>query len=208
MSNDKKFKAVAYIRVSTKEQDEHVQQRAIDDFARNNNIYIVKYYIDKGQSGAKHFKNRPAAQQLLNEINTIKPDIIIAWALDRLGRSMIDTVSTVMEFENKGIKVITVKEEWLRTLDSQIRKLILSILAWVAEFERERMKERREEAWRQGKQKGRPQKITDQQIIRYMRKYKGLNIKSIWKIMKMDGIDISYDRLRKRIKKLKNEGKI
>lgn len=69
---------------------------------------------------------------------------------------MLDTLNTVIELENRGYKVITVKEEWLQTLDDNIRKLVLSILSWVAEFERKRIRERQEEAWRMGKQKGSP----------------------------------------------------
>ena len=163
---------------------------------------IIKWYIDKGESGAKLFKERPGASQLLKEINQLKPDCIISWSLDRLGRTMLDTLNIIMEFENKGIKIITIKEEWLQTLDNNIRKLIISILSWIAEFERRRIKERQEEAWKQGKQKGRPQKLPDGIILQYIKKYQGLSKKAIWKLLKADGYDISYDRFIKRIRKL------
>ena len=150
------MKAVAYIKVSTKEQDEEVQRKAIEEFAKQRGIAVLKYYVDKGESSAKPFKSRPSAQLLLQELDKLKPDCIIAWSLDRLGRTMLDTLNTVIELENRGYKVITVKEEWLQTLDDNIRKLVLSILSWVAEFERKRIRERQEEAWRMGKQKGSP----------------------------------------------------
>ncbi|MCD6340803.1 MAG: recombinase family protein [Desulfurococcales archaeon] len=196
------MKAVAYIRVSTKEQDEFVQKKAIMDFARERNLEILKWYIDKGESGSKPFKNRPGASKLLEELDYLKPDCIVAWSLDRLGRTMLDTLNTVLELEGRGYKVITVKEEWLQSLNDNIRKLILSILSWVAEFERKRIRERQEEAWRQGKQKGRPPKVSDNVILKYLRKYRGLSKKDIWKIMKQDGYDLSYDRFLRRVKKL------
>jgi DNA invertase Pin-like site-specific DNA recombinase len=201
------MKCVAYVRVSTKEQDEEIQKKAIEEFIRTKNMEIIKWYIDKGESGAKLFKERPAASQLLKEINELKPDCIISWSLDRLGRTMLDTLNTIMEFESKGIKIITIKEEWLQTLDSNIRKLIISILSWIAEFERRRIRERQEEAWRQGKQKGRPQKVSDGVILQYIKKYQGLSKKAIWKLLKADGYDISYDRFIKRIKRISKKSK-
>ena len=202
------MKCIAYVRVSTKEQDEEIQKKAIEEFIKTRKMEIIKWYIDKGESGAKLFKERPGASQLLKEIIQLKPDCIISWSLDRLGRTMLDTLNIIMEFENKGIKIITIKEEWLQTLDNNIRKLIISILSWIAEFERRRIKERQEEAWKSGKRKGRPPKITDEEILRYLSKYKGLSLKDIWRIMIGSGIRISYSTLRQRIKKLQQEGKI
>ena len=199
-------RAVAYIRVSTRGQDENVQRKAIEEFAGKHGITIVKWYIDKGESGSKRFMDRPGARKLVEELDEVKPDIILGWALDRFGRTMLDTLNTVIELENKGYKVVTVKEEWLQTLDDNIRRLVLAILSWVAEFERKRIRERQEEAWRQGKQKGRPPKVPDEVILKYLKKYEGLSKKDIWKIMTRDGYDISYDRFLRRIKLL-NERK-
>jgi len=196
------YKAVAYIRVSTREQDEEVQLKAINDYAREKNINILKYYVDKGESGSKPFIDRPQANALLKDLETLKPNIVITWSLDRLGRSMLDTLNTIINLENKGYKVITVKEEWLQTLDDNIRRLVLGILSWVAEFERKRIRERQLEAWKQGKQKGRPKKVSDETIKRYVKRYPTLSIRSIWKIMRQDGIEINYDHLRRRLKKL------
>lgn len=200
--NKTSLKAVCYIRVSTKEQDEKTQLKALKQYAKQNNIEIVEVYVDKGESGGKVFIERPAARKLLNEIDLIKPDIILSWSIDRLGRTMIDTINTITSFEKMGYKVVTIKEEWMRTLNENIRNLILGILAWAAEFERKRMKERREEAWRQGKQKGRPVKIKDETLIKYFNKYYYLNKKDIWKIMKQDGYNISYDWFLSRLNKL------
>ncbi len=196
------MRAVAYIRVSTKEQDEEVQINTINEFAKKRDIQIIQYYVDKGESGAKPFKLRPQSLRLLKELGELKPEAIIVFALDRLGRTMVDTLNTVLEFEDMGIKVISVKEEWLQTLDDNIRKLILSILSWVAEFERKRIRERQEEAWRMGKQKGRPPKVKDEILRKYLKRYRGLQKKAIWKIMCQDGYKLSYQQFLLRIKNL------
>lgn len=205
------MKCVAYIRVSTREQDEEVQRKAIEDFAKTRGIEVLNWYIDRGESGAKPFRDRLGARRLLEDVGRLQPQCILAWSIDRLGRSMLDTMNTVLELENRGIKVVTVKEEFLQTLDQNIRRLVLSILSWVAEYERRRIRERQEEAWRQGKQKGRPPKVNDETILKYYKEYvaaRGLSIKDMWKIMLGDGVDISYSRLRQRLRKLRHEGRL
>jgi len=201
-------RAVAYIRVSTREQDENIQLKAIREFASERGIDIIKVYVDKGESGGKVFSRRPAANQMLQELDSLKPDLIIAWSLDRLGRTMLDTLNTIMDLEKKGYKVVTVKEEWLQTLDQNMRKLILSILSWVAEFERKRIRERQLEAWKQGKQKGRPPAMTLEQVRKYVMKYKELakhNKKALWHIARSEGHKISYPRFLEKVNKILKE---
>jgi len=205
------MRCVAYIRVSTKELDENIQMNSIMEFSKSRGIEILEWYIDKGVSGTNPFSQRPEAIRLLQDLSRLKPECIVSWSVDRIGRTMLDTLNTIISFEEKGVKIITVREEFLQTLDSNVRRLILSILSWVAEFERRRIRERQEEAWRQGKQKGRPQKVSDVTILRYYKTYvveRGISMKDMWKIMKGDRIDISYHRLIERIKELKKQGKI
>ena len=57
-------------------------------------------------------------------------------------------------------------------------------------------------------QKGYPPKVLDDLILKYLRKYKGLNKKDIWKIMVKDGYELLYNRFLRRIKKLKEKGRI
>ena len=76
-------------------------------------------------------------------------------------------------------------------------------------------RERQELAWLAGKQKGRPQKISDEEILQYIKKYRpqGLSWKAIWAIMKADFEKkhkdfLSYERFVRRVKKLKEKGVI
>ena len=196
------MRAFAYIRVSTKEQDENVQRQALEDFAKRHNITIVRWYIDKGESGAKPFRQRPAAQALLRDLNG-DVDLLLAWSLDRVGRSLLDTLNTIIYLENElGVRVVTVKEEFLQYIDPSFRKLIISMLAWFAEFERKRIRERQEEAWRQGKQKGRPKKVPDEVILSYYRRYGKYNKRYAWLRMREDGYDLSYWQFLRRLRRL------
>jgi len=200
------LRCFAYIRVSTKEQDENVQRRAIEDFAPARGIRVVKWYVDKGVSGAKPFTERPEAVRLLSDLELYKPECVVAWSIDRLGRSMLDTLNTILMLEARGVRVITIKEEFLQTLDPNIRKLILSILSWVAEYERRRIRERQEEAWRQGKPKGRPRKVPDDLVIKYYGETR--SVKETWEKLASEGYEITRDAVRKRVAKLRERGLI
>lgn len=206
------MKAIAYVRVSTREQDEEVQRKAIEEFAESKGIEVVKFYVDRGVSGSRKFSLRPSGSKLLEELDSVKPDIVLAWSLDRIGRTMLDTLNTVIELENRGYKVVTVKEEWLQTLDPNIRKLILTILSWVAEFERKRIRERQEEAWKMGKQKGRPKVEIPVKIVKNFLA-KGLSKKDVYRILVAKGYlkykekgkekTLSYPHYLRRLKELK-----
>ena len=123
---------------------------------------------------------------------------------------MLDTMDIILSLKSQGIMVLTIKEEFLQTLDSNIRKLILSILSWIAEYKRKRVKERLRRSMETRKTKSRPPKVKNETILRYYKEYMvdcGLNVADMWKIMHEDGIDISYSRLRQRIE-LRKQSKI
>ena len=204
------MRGLAYIRVSTKEQDEEVQRGAIQEFADRRGIVILDWFIDKA-SGAIPFRQREGAQYLLYRLEELKPDCIVTWSIDRLGRNMIDIMNILLEFENRGVRVITIKEEFFQTLDTNLRKLLISIFSWFAEYERNRIRERMEEAWRQGKQKGRPRRVSDSLILKYYNDYcvkKGLSLRDMCRLMNATGHKVSYETLKKHVRRLKAEGKI
>ncbi|MEM1804789.1 MAG: recombinase family protein [Nanopusillaceae archaeon] len=102
---------IGYVRVSTKEQDEGNQIAEINRFCEKNNYKLIKIIIDK-ISGAVEFKKREAYMEIENIINNNNINAIICWSIDRIGRNMLDTLNTILEFENRGIKVISIKEEF------------------------------------------------------------------------------------------------
>lgn len=92
--------AVAYLRVSTEEQKKHgfsieTQQKACEEFAKNNGYRIKKIYVEPGRS-AKNL-NRPQALEMLKYCNCTKNGVkaIIVWRLDRLSRFCVDYHGTI-----------------------------------------------------------------------------------------------------------------
>jgi putative DNA-invertase from lambdoid prophage Rac len=86
-------------------------------------------------------------------------DVVVVWSLDRLGRSMVGNIETVLELDRLGVEVVSVEEPWLDTA-SPVRDLLIAIFSWIAEQERRRISERTkaglDRARRTGKRLGRP----------------------------------------------------
>lgn len=104
-------------------------------------------------------KARPVLERLLGDARVGRVQAVAVWALDRLHRSMLGAIQTVLELDRLGVRVISVRESWLDT-DSPVRPLLVAIFGWVAEQERTRLIERTkagvQRARREGKKIGRP----------------------------------------------------
>jgi DNA invertase Pin-like site-specific DNA recombinase len=64
---------------------------------------VVEVYTDAGISGAKGRSQRPGLDQMLKDAGRRKFDIVMSWAIDRLGRSLIDLLSTIQHLEAVGV---------------------------------------------------------------------------------------------------------
>jgi len=200
-------KGVAYIRVSTREQDENNQRLAIEKFAKEEGIEILRYFVDKGESRMKTWKERPGARQMVEFLEKGGKDfvkVVVVFDFTRLGASMLDMLNLFNKLEAElGVKVLSIHDEWLRTKDESLRKLLIAIFSWMAEMEIKIRRERQQAAWEAGKQKGRPPKVKDEVLLKYYSKYGKYGTKKyVWLRLKEDGYDISYDRFLKRLKKL------
>jgi putative DNA-invertase from lambdoid prophage Rac len=88
-------------------------------------------------------KERPAFERLREDCRTGKVRRLYIWAIDRFGRSMFANVRDVIDLDRWGVTVVSVRDSWLDTTgDPMTRKLLLAILSWVAEHERERLIQR------------------------------------------------------------------
>ena len=143
---------VAYIRVSTVEQNEARQTEALAGYKMD------KVFIEKA-SGKD--TNRPQLQRMLEYIR--EGDTVFVTELSRLGRSTADLLSIIQQIKDKGADFQSLKEK-IET-NTPAGKLQLTMLAAIAEFERDMIKERQAEgiaiAKREGKYKGRAQKKLD-----------------------------------------------
>ncbi len=180
------MKAVAYLRVSRSDLNERNQLIAIEEYAASQNIDIAAVFTDDISGSVDPFK-RSGFQDMLRFIDENNIRIVVIYALDRLGRSFQEVQKTIWALEERGLIVISVRESWLQVLDPAVRNLILSVLAWAADFERRMISERTrrglERARREGKKLGRPRKLDDRKIreIRRLRE-KGLSIRSLARI--------------------------
>ncbi len=142
---------IGYARVSTTEQDTALQLDALNQ-AGCERIYQESF------SGAS--KERP---ELLKCLDTLRPgDTLIAWRLDRLGRSLKDLVAIISDLEEKDVGFRSLTEAIDTTTAGG--KLVFHIFAALAEFERsliqERTKAGMQAARSRGRNGGRPIKLT------------------------------------------------
>ena len=146
MENIPNGKNLAYVRVSTAEQNEERQLEALKQYN------IDKTYVEK--ASAKN-TNRPQFKEMLDYVR--EGDTIYVTDFSRLSRSVRDLLGTIEYLQKKGVKVISLKEH----LDSSTPqgRLMIAMIGAINEFERDILLERQREgieiAKRKGKYKGR-----------------------------------------------------
>jgi DNA invertase Pin-like site-specific DNA recombinase len=142
---------IGYARVSTLDQNLDLQLQALKQ-AGCRRIFQEKI------SGSN--RNRPEFRRMLDHIR--EDDIIVVWKLDRLARSTRDLLETMETIREAGGRFQSISEPWADTT-SHAGKMIMTIFAGIAEFERDLIRERtgagREAAKKRGVQFGRPRKL-------------------------------------------------
>ena len=125
---------IAYIRVSTVDQNTARQEEMFKD------LNIDKYYIEK--VSGKNIKDRPELIKMMDYVK--EGDVVIVESISRFGRSLKDLLSLIEQLDNKGVQFRSLKEGDINTT-SPTGKLVFSIFASLAEFERETIKQRQAE---------------------------------------------------------------
>jgi putative DNA-invertase from lambdoid prophage Rac len=158
--------AFAYLRVSTEEQTVQNQRLALEKWAQDHNYQILDFFEDPAISGKVPATQRRGFQGLLELVKTAQVDAVLVYELSRVGRTFWDTLDAVKAIEQYAPLIsCSPRESFLQTTEPSIRKLMIGILTWVAEREREmlvqRTKDGMERARAAGKGIGRPQKMID-----------------------------------------------
>jgi DNA invertase Pin-like site-specific DNA recombinase len=136
-----KTRAAIYARVSTRNgQTTENQLRELKAVARRHGWEVVTIYTDDGVSGAKSRDQRPGLDDLLKGVARKEFDVVAAWSVDRLGRSLQDLIATLNELKAKGVDLYLHKQG----LDTSTPagKAMFQMLGVFAEFEREIIAER------------------------------------------------------------------
>ena len=129
-----------YLRVSTSKQDTNNQRRELETVAARSGWHVVKIYEDAGISGGKGRDKRPGLDAMLRAINAKEFDMVAAWSVDRLGRSLTDLLGILQNLHDKGVDLF-LHQQGLDT-STTAGKAMFQMLGVFAEFERGIIRER------------------------------------------------------------------
>ncbi|MEL9990791.1 MAG: recombinase family protein [Thermoproteus sp.] len=158
--------AVAYIRVSTEEQDPENQKAYLEKWAPAHGLSILRHYVDAGVSGATEPWSRPAFRRLMEEVSSLepRPKVLLVYEVSRLVRSFQELFQLLDVVENKlGLVVVSAseREQALQTLDGVYRQFLRAVLAFVATMEREFIRQRTKAALERAKAAGRIKNVAE-----------------------------------------------
>jgi DNA invertase Pin-like site-specific DNA recombinase len=165
-----------------------MQLRELHQYATIRGWTISGEYVDTGWSGAK--ASRPALDRLMDDAHARKLDCILVYKVDRFGRSVSNLSEALKKLDSAGIRFISITQGIDTDKTNSTSRFMLNILAAVAEFERDIIRERVLSGVRQyradydsgavGKHKnsksgknlpvGRPKLIFDRESVRVLRR--------------------------------------
>lgn len=170
-----------YVRVSTDGQTVDNQVRELKDVAVRHSWRIVEIFDDNGISGSKGRDQRPSMRRLMTGIGRRDFDMVAAWSVDRLGRSLQDLVGLLGEMHAKDIDLY-LHRQGLDT-STPAGRAMFQMLGVFAEFERAMIQERVRaglaRARAQGKRLGRPKVGPTVEVAVRAARAKGKGIRKI-----------------------------
>ena len=181
--------AAIYARVSTIDQTNAIQVSELKDYVERRGWNLTSVYQDQ-MSGAK--ASRPGIDQLMADARRRQFDVVVVWKLDRFGRSLVHCVSGIQDLASMGIRFIATSQGLDTDESNPASKLLMHILAAVAQFERELIHERvsagmkaaRKHGTKTGNPIGRPRRVFDREEVVRLRRT-GLSIERIARQMRI-----------------------
>ena len=151
-------RAAMYLRVSTDKQSCDMQRAELEAIAARAGWQIAAIYQDEGISGAKGRDKRPQFDRMLKDATRRKFDVLMAWSVDRLGRSLQDLINSMSDWQAAGVDLY-LREQAVDTTTPGGRALF-QMMGVFAEFERAMIRQRVQagvdRAKAKGKRLGRP----------------------------------------------------
>ena len=158
MSPRKEKRAALYVRVSTDGQTTVNQERELRDVAERHGWNVVDVFRDHAISGRNGREKRPGLDRLLRAVAEKEVEVVAAWSVDRLGRSLVHLLALLGELHAKGVDLY-LHQQGVDT-STPAGKALFQMMGVFAEFERsmivERVKSGLRRAVAQGKRLGRP----------------------------------------------------
>ena len=157
------MRASIYVRVSTKDQTCEMQLRELREYCQRRGWEIAGEYVDTGGSGSK--TSRPQLDRIMRDAGEHRFDCVLVWKLELWGHSVSNLVASLQALQSLGIRWIATTQNLDTDENNLVGKLLLHILASVAEFERsmiqDRVKAGMSAAKHQGVSFGRPKVVFD-----------------------------------------------
>lgn len=154
-------KCAVWARVSTIEQHNDNQLEELRAWVKARGLEPVAEFVTEDSAwstgnskGADFDKARKA---LIDGARLGKYEVILTWAIDRLGRRGIeDTLATMRKVYETGADIWSHQESWLETSEPAMRELLVSFMAWMAAQESERRSARVKAGLQRRKAEGKP----------------------------------------------------
>lgn len=160
--------AVAYVRVSTEEQDPTNQVEYLKRWSVARGFNILKFYIDEAISGASPILERPAFKEFVkdmeNNVFNPKPLVLLVYETSRLVRNFQELFRLLDIVENRlGMLIVSTseKESVLQNIDGTYRQFLRTVLAFVASMEREFIRQRTKAAMERLRATGKVRSVVD-----------------------------------------------
>ncbi len=166
--------AFGYLRVSTDDQTILNQKLFLQKWASEHGYTMIDFFEDTSISGKIPAIKRKAFQELLSIAKDEAIDAVLVYELSRVGRTFWDTLDAIKAIEQYAPLIsCSPRESFLENTEPSIRRLMIGILTWVAERERELLVQRTKDGMARAKASGvivgRPKKIVDKdKLIRLL----------------------------------------
>ena len=192
------MRVAIYARVSTKDQSCEMQLADLRAYCAARGLAPASEYVDSGVSGSKEL--RPELNLLMNHVRKRQIDLVLVWRFDRFARSTKHLLAALDEFRAAGVGFVSYQENM--DTSSPLGQAIFTIVAAVAQLERDLIRERVNAGVRSaraaGKVLGRPRRVVDRDRISALQ----AEGNSLRKIAKQLGI--GYGTVRERLRERKS----